>query len=200
MGMGAGAYVRFASSHLCRQSTQYLPHAVSPSPGADAGGVSPSPGTDGGVSPGPGVDVGGVSPVPAQMRAWRAQSRRRCEKSNQWPHGPIAAIVARSPQTWQQPRSSASASASVAVVVAAAASVAAAAAASSAAAATALLASADGSARAAPASESTTVRKYLRGRLRSRLPPSAPGLTGLTPAHICVGTDWAHPRPHLRRD
>ena len=28
----------------------------------------------------------------------------------------------------------------------------------------------------------------------------APGLTGLPPAHICAGTDWAPPGPHLRRD
>ncbi len=38
---------------------------MSPSPGADVGGVSPSPGADvGGVSPSPGADVGGVSPSP----------------------------------------------------------------------------------------------------------------------------------------
>ena len=24
-------------------------------------------------------------------------------------------------------------------------------------------------------------------------------LHGLTPAHICAGTEWAHPRPHLSR-
>ncbi len=31
-------------------------------------------------------------------------------------------------------------------------------------------------------------------------PTSAPGLNGLTPAHICAGTEWAHPRAHLHSD
>jgi hypothetical protein len=37
-------------------------------------------------------------------------------------------------------------------------------------------------------------------RSGARPPTSALGLAGLTPAHICAQTGWAHPRPHLRRD
>jgi hypothetical protein len=41
-------------------------------------------------------------------------------------------------------------------------------------------------------------RHPCRDWLGSPLTTSAPGLAGLAPAHICAGTGWARPRPHLR--
>ncbi len=40
------------------------------------------------------------------------------------------------------------------------------------------------------------------GDLRTLLcvAPEPTGPTGPTHAHVCTGTEWAHPAPHLRRD